>query len=56
MCDCSQSKNAVTHRETQGFFVTLSPGETQIIHHLLPDDMSKRWSIKCDPTIIPGSK
>jgi len=56
MCDCSQSKNAVTHQETQGVFLTLAPGETQIAHHLLPGDLGKRWRIKCAPTLIPPAK
>lgn len=41
--DCSVGKNIVSHRGTLSFEVTVLPGHSEVLHHIMPDDRSSGW-------------
>lgn len=41
--DCSMGKNIVSHRATLVYEETILPGESEVLHHIMPDNNSIGW-------------
>ena len=43
-CDCSKSKNVVSHRGSLSHEETIAPGADVVMHHLMPANDREGWT------------